>query len=193
MEMPEPIRVLLMCGSRRSPSHTFALVTSIASKLEELGAINDVWNPRSSPLPNADPNYHRNPADSPDRTTQSLVQLANRADAIVLASPVYHNSYSGVLKDALDALSIPQFRYKAVGLASHGNRSSQPVDHLRIVVRGLLGVAIPTQICTTDSDYNFERSSFSVTDQSILERLDRFCAELILLASALRAIRLSSL
>jgi NAD(P)H-dependent FMN reductase len=118
-----------------------------------------------------------------------LVGLADRADAIVLATPVYHNSYSGILKDAIDALSIPQFRYKAIGLASHGNSTTQAVDQLRIVARGLLGVAIPTQMCTSDNDYVSKDQKFLLANTAILERLERFTTELILFASALRAIR----
>ncbi len=70
------------------------------------------------------------------------------------SSPVYHNSYSGVLKNTLDHLDIPHFRNKAVGLVSHGgDGSTQPVDHLRVVVRGLNGIATPTNVCTRKDDY----------------------------------------
>ena len=44
---------------------------------------------------------------------------------------------------------------KPVGLIgnSGGIVSSEPLSHLRVIVRSLLGIAVPTQIATHDSDY----------------------------------------
>src|SRR5438876_203322 len=81
----------------------------------------------------------------------------------VRGSPVYHNSFSGILKNALDSLSIQQFRNKPVALMSCGNSDrtgSQPCDHLRIVARGLLAVAIPTQVITLPSDFTFAQGRY---------------------------------
>ncbi|MGX0025234.1 NAD(P)H-dependent FMN reductase [Staphylococcus cohnii] len=45
---------------------------------------------------------------------------------------------------------------KPVGLIgnSGGIVSSEPLSHLRLIVRSLLGIAVPTQIATHDTDYN---------------------------------------
>lgn len=45
---------------------------------------------------------------------------------------------------------------KPVGLIgnSGGIVSSEPLSHLRLIVRTLLGIAVPTQIATHDTDYN---------------------------------------
>ena len=117
--------------------------------------------------------------------------FAESCDAFVLASPIYHNSYSGVLKNALDHLAIAQFYYKPVGLLSHGgNRSSQAVDHLRIVVRGLLGFATTTHVCTANADYRkTDDGNYELEAEEILSRIERFTTELIMLAGAFRIIR----
>lgn len=114
------------------------------------------------------------------------------ADAFVLGSPLYHNSYSGALKNALDYLGIKHFRKRPVGLASHGGASSQAVDHLRIVVRGVLGIAITTQVCTADADFAEAPGPdglYAVIDAGIHDRIERFAAELILFGRQLRAVR----
>ena len=44
---------------------------------------------------------------------------------------------------------------KPVGLIgnSGGIVSAEPLSHLRVIVRSLLGIAVPTQIATHDSDF----------------------------------------
>ena len=72
----------------------------------------------------------------------------------MLGTPNYHGSYSGIIKNALDHLTMDDFKMKPVGLIgnSGGIVSAEPLSHLRLIVRTLLGIAIPTQI-THDSDY----------------------------------------
>ncbi|HKR11328.1 MAG TPA: NADPH-dependent FMN reductase [Pyrinomonadaceae bacterium] len=149
------------------------------------------WNLREAPLPIADPEFHNDPAQHADPTVREFVTVADSCDAFVLSSPIYHNSYSGVLKNALDHLAIAQFYYKPVGLLSHGgNRSPQAVDHLRIVVRGLLGFAITTHVCTGSSDYrNTDDGSYELKAEEILSRIERFTTELVMLAQTFRVVR----
>lgn len=147
--------VLILPGSTRQGSFSRALAQFAAERVTTEGKRALLWDHRSRPLPLADPEYHRAPAQHPDKTVRELVFLAQQADAIVLVSPVYHNSYSGLLKNCLDHLTIEQFRMKPVLLLGHGPRLTavQAVDHLRIVVRGLYGLALPDQAVTTPDDY----------------------------------------
>lgn len=113
--------------------------------------------------------------------TPSCQPIALEADAFVLGSPNYHNSYSGVLKNALDLLNMDIFRDKPVGLVgnSGGIRSTQPIDHLRIVVRGLMGVAIPIQIASCNSDFKLMEDHYVVTSDDLTKRLSDFTDQLI--------------
>jgi azobenzene reductase len=89
-------------------------------------------------------------------------------------------------------LTLRDFRYRPVGLASHGGRSTQAVDHLRQVVRGVLGVAIPTQVCTQETDFSDDADGdglYEVSDPDILARIERFADELVLFARHLAALR----
>jgi hypothetical protein len=79
-----------------------------------------------------------------------------------------------------------------VALASHGGRSTQAVDPLRIVVRGLLGIAIPTQVCTQEADFAGEPGEdglYAVTDPDIQARIARQADQLLLFAKHLGALR----
>jgi azobenzene reductase len=189
--MTNPFQILLIGGSTRNPSYTRTLTEEVERRLAPSGAVTTHWDLRDRPLPIADPDFHADPSRHPDERVRSLVALAGSCDAFVLASPVYHNSYSGVLKNALDHLAIAQFQYKPVGLISHGgNRSTQPVDHLRIVVRGLLGVATPSQVCTAKQDYrDLGTEGYALESPEILVRIERFTRELIAFAYQLRSLR----
>lgn len=183
--------MLVISGSLRAHSYTRALAEGISATLRGTGAAVEHWSLRHRPLEMVDPGARADPEWVPDGPTASLLLAASDCDAFVLASPVYHNSYSGVLKNALDHLDVDHFSFKAVGLAGHGgNRSTQAVDHLRIVVRGLRGVAIPSQICTADVDFDWtSKGGLQLRDQHLLVRQRNFVTELVVLAHHLRVMR----
>ncbi len=160
------------------------------ARLAEEGAVVSRYDPVETQLPFSDPAYHKSPGEHPDRAVHDLVETAERADAFILASPIYHNSFSGVLKNALDHLAIAQFQYKPVALLSHGgDRSSQAVDQLRTVVRGLLGVPIPTPICTREADFCVRDAEIALNSAAIAARIERAVAELTVFALTCRSAR----
>jgi NAD(P)H-dependent FMN reductase len=176
------MRVLLIAGSVSPGSCTRAAVSAAATLLEDKGVETVVWDLGERPLPFADPAYHHDPEDNPHPAVRELVEEATEATSFVLASPVYHNSYSGVLKNCLDHLAIPQFLYKPVGLISHGAGLSavQVCDHLRIVVRGLYGVALPRQLVTVKDDYDFDGEAAYLVGEAALERLEALVNEMLM-------------
>ena len=183
--MTQRINTVVITGSIKRPSYSIGLSSTIARSLERLGHDVTVFDQRLLPLPICDAVWHHEPESHPDPNVHHLVGLADRADAIVLCSPIYHNGPSGVLKNALDLLVIRHFAYKPVGLISHGGgRSSQAVDQMRIWTRGLLGNAIATQVCTQASDFNEPVATHDpeVIDRGIKARINRFCDELHMFA-----------
>lgn len=189
---PTALNVVAILGSPRAPSYTRGLAEAVIGALRERGAAVETLDLRATPLPSMTPELRAKRGEHPDPATARLFRLAEGADAYLLASPVYHNSYSGVLKNALDYLTLRDMRYRPVALASHGGRSTQAVDPLRIAVRGLLGIAIPTQVCTAEADFSEapgEDSLYTVTDTDIQARIARQADELLLFAKHLGALR----
>ena len=174
------LRVLTIVGSMGEHSCTAALAEAVSIALEARGVEVDRWNLRAKPLPFVDPLFHGSPERHARPEVREFVDKVSGADAIVIASPDYHNSYSGVVKNALDHLNFDQIRDKPVGLLSHGGgRSPQPVDHLRIVVRALYGLAIPTQVCTAKEDYTVgSDGGWRLRSADIEIRIERFVEEL---------------
>jgi azobenzene reductase len=175
------MKVLLLAGSSGAPSHTLGGIKEIEKQLEKVNIKTDLWNLKEENLPFADAKYHKCPADYPDEIVKRLVISANEADAIVLGTPNYHNSYSGLLKNALDHLNMDHFYMKPVGLFTHsgGIRSTEPLTQLRIVTRGLLGVAIPMQVSTCNEDYKWINNEYEITNEALRDRIASFCEQLI--------------
>ncbi len=140
------LQICLVAGSAEHPSRILASLDFLAHLLQTSGVATYIWDLADDPLPLFDPRYYPDPYTNASEAVRRFAQLADQADAFVWGSPVYHNSFSGVLKNALDSLSIQQFRHKPVALTSCGNSDrtgGQPCDHLRIVARGLLAVPFP--------------------------------------------------
>jgi len=159
--------------------------------LEERQVVADVWDILARPIPVHNPEYHWDPHGSNEPAVRELAERADAADGFVWATPVYHNSFSGILKNCLDNLTTTQFRDKPVALISHGGARGgvQPCDQLRIVVKGLLGVAIPSQIVTIGEDFVTEGETYRLTDPTLKKRFDRIADELIKYGIALRTMR----
>jgi NAD(P)H-dependent FMN reductase len=158
--MPEqagrPIRIMVIIGSMRSGSYSRAAARFAAEYVTECGHQPLVFDPQRGQLAPADPAYHDDSLGNPDPHVQTLVKAARAADGFILASPVYHNSYSGLIKNMLDHLTIEDFYHKPVGLMAHGPNMAAvlALDHLRSVVRGLYGIAVPEQAVTVPADFS---------------------------------------
>ena len=175
------LRILSIVGSPRPNSRVRIIIEDVRHVLGRgYGVENPVWYLGENPLPFVDPDGS-GWSDSTSDDLGRYIDLVRSSDGYVLGSPIYHNSFSGWLKNALDHASSREFGGKAFGLVSHGGvRSTQAVDHLRIVVRGVLGTAIPTQICTDDTDMGPDGSGrLVITSAPIRDRIERFGGELV--------------
>ncbi|MEU2207326.1 NADPH-dependent FMN reductase [Streptomyces hygroscopicus] len=174
--------VLLLGGSPSPRSHTAAAVGAAAGILAGLGAEPLVWDLAARPLPIVDVSCHGRPEAYADPLARRLSPTAARADALVLATPTYHGSFSGVLKNALDHLAGHELRGKPVGLLAHGENLTavQVCDALRTVVRALKGMAVPEQLVTVPGDFDrVGNGQRLLTAPPALDRLDALCRSLV--------------
>ncbi len=169
------MKVLILVGSADADSHSLHLGSAIEKGLQDHGAEIELINLIEYELPLYDRGVER--AEAYDEKTKAFLQKSLEVDAFVWITPIYHNSYSSRLKNAIDWHHSTKFPGKVVGLASNGgNRSPQAVDQLMLVARSQGLVTIPTRVCTDTSDYN---EQLELTDQDILERVERFSKELV--------------
>jgi|SRR3989344_1065255 len=183
------MKILLVCGSIAQKSHTRAFLHFIEELLQKEKARTVFWDLQAKPLPMAIPEFHQNPLKNPNIRVQEFVQAVIDADGFVLGSPLYHGSYSGVLKNALDHLHYDAFRNKPVALVSNSSsirNAAHPCEHLRLVVRALYGYVLQSQIGTTDKDFNESREDCVLENKEIKERASRLTEELIKFSSLLK-------
>lgn len=179
------MRALVLSGTISPRSRTRAVGLAARDVLRTQSVDCEIWDLREFPLPIADPAYHHDPSLHPDPVVRRFVAAADEADGFVVVSPVYHNSFSGVLKNSLDSLAIPQFQYKPVGLAAFGSSMAaiQVCDQLRIVIRGLYGIALPVQVVATPADFTTSTSGEpAVTNPELLDRFEVLARDFVLFA-----------
>ena len=104
--------------------------------------------------------------ESPERSTEAhhLVRVLRRADGIIVASPGYHGSLSGLIKNALDYAedlrddTRPYFDGRAVGLiaCAYGwQATGSTLNALRSIVHALRGWPTPLGVAINTSDGRF--------------------------------------
>lgn len=169
------MKVMILVGSGDVDSHSLHLGQAISESLSQKGAETEVINLVDSGLPLYDRRIER--ANKHDEATKVFLDKSQAMDAFVWITPIYHNSYSSTLKNALDWHHTMKFPGKVVGLASNGGgRTAQAVDQLMLVSRSQGMVTIPTRVCTDGADYDDQKN---IADQGIKDRIERFSQELI--------------
>lgn len=146
---------LIIVGSAQVGSHTNALAKYLVGQFDNHEMDVDIFDLTEKPLNQLDFSGTTPSVDEIKANTKEFKEKTMEADFLILGTPNYHGSYSGILKNALDHVNMDYFKMKPVGLIgnSGGIVSSEPLSHLRVIVRSLLGIAVPTQIATHDSDY----------------------------------------
>lgn len=178
---PEPVHVLLIGGSRSHPSRTRGLLEAAVAAVRQRGATAAVWD--VGRVGARDANGARRA-----RQPSELRALAARAHALVVVTPTYHHSYSGLIKHALDHLDRSALAGKPAGLMTTCGTSPTPqaVDQLRIVVRALGATAIPSQVVATECGFRRLSDGYRVADAPLLEGVRTLITELMWFAQRLR-------
>lgn len=184
---------LILSGSNRVQSHSRALCDHVAGQLEQAGERALVVDLAEQLLPFHDPADHPALEQASDARVRTFAELAAGAHALVWATPIYHGTFSGILKNALDNLSIRQLAGKPVLLiANGGGRFGGAVfDHMRTMAVNLHAVAVTCQILALAEDFtSLPDSGYRLVDDRLLARIDRGTGELLSLVRALDRDRL---
>lgn len=140
----DQIIVAGLCGSMGAKSSTRDTLKIALRGATEAGAQAVLLDLRDYHLPFA--GQSRDGAEFPD--VARLAGQLRAAHAIIWATPEYHGSYSGVLKNALDLMGFDEFEGKMIGLigvAGGALGATHALDHLRAVGRQLHAWVLPQQ------------------------------------------------
>ena len=166
--MAKPLNVVAVSGSLHDPSKTTALVTTI---LDRLGEVLDI-EPHLIRVDRLGPDFAGalTRAELPHNVRDELRRIET-ADLLVVASPVYRASFTGLFKHLFDFVDQYALVDVPVLLAATGGseRHSLIVEHqLRPLFGFFQALTLPVGIYAHDSDF----TDYVVTAPLLTERID---------------------
>jgi len=179
-----PLQLVALSGSARPGSHTRRAVELAVEGARSAGA-EVTWVDLSEwKLPLFD--------DTPNTTTHpEVVRLKaaiKAADALLVGTPVYHDSVGGSLKNALDFLYQAELAEKVAGLIAVGGGrlgQHQALEHLRAIFRETSTWALPRQVAVPNSGEAFDEAG-KPREKELELRLTMLGKELVVRTRQLR-------
>lgn len=170
------VKIVGLGGSLRNDSYSQLALKLAAQRIEALGAEVEILDLREMRLPfcNGEDNY----PDYPD--VEKLRNAVQQADGLILATPEYHGSISGVMKNALDLMSFDQLSDKVTGVISvlGGQSNSNALNDLRVIMRWVHAWVIPEQIAIGQAWKAFSNDG-KIVDEKLSQRFDEFAQSLV--------------
>jgi NAD(P)H-dependent FMN reductase len=137
------IRVAAIVGSLRDESYTRLAAREALAAADRFDRVEtDLIDLQALDLPVFD-------ADEDEAgESEVLLERVGAADSVILATPVYHASFSSALKNALDYCGFDEFENTTVGLlcVAGGSFPTTTLDQLRGVCRALNAWVVPHQV-----------------------------------------------
>jgi FMN reductase len=179
------VKIVGIAGSLRAESYSQMALKIAAQKVQDLGAEVKILDLRQMDLP-----FCNGGDEYPNHPDVKLMQEAVRAaDGLILVSPEYHGSVSGVLKNALDLMSFDQLSGKVAGFITilGGQSNSNALNDLRVILRWVHAWAIPEQVAIGQAWKSFTPDG-KIADEKLTQRLDQFALSLVENTRKLRGI-----
>ena len=166
--MSESPFVVGIAGSLSEQSSTRLALGHALDAAAEAGASVELVDLRDWDLPLFDP-------DQRDRgDAVALRNLVAEADAVILATPVYHGMVSSALKNAFDYLGKDEFRGTVVGLlaTAGGGSYASTLAHLRTGIRTVRGWTLPHEVGIRRASDQFDTNGDFI-DQELARRVTK--------------------
>jgi NAD(P)H-dependent FMN reductase len=173
MQQHSKPHVVALCGSLRDESKTRIALGEALAAAREAGATTELVDLRAYDLPDL---YAE---DGPVPAAEELRETVAAADSVLLGTPNYHGSFSGVLKNALDYCRRDDFEETTVGLleVAGGEFPGSALAHLRTVSRTLNAWTLPTEVAIPRSSSTV--SADGIDDDAVAERTRTLGRELV--------------
>ncbi|MEV5029864.1 NADPH-dependent FMN reductase [Paenibacillus sp. LPE1-1-1.1] len=181
------MKIVIITGSNRKSATSTRLAVNMGQLISKKGHQVQLFDLFETPLPF----YSPEGIGFDHATVQSLQQAMLQADGVVLATPEYHGSLSGVLKNALDFLGQEHFRGKAVlSMSSSGGAvGTSSLLQLQSIVRNLHGINSPDWVSIGGAQRNELADGFADYEgsgQGINDRIHRAALSFLELAAQVR-------
>lgn len=164
--MGDRLSILALSGSTRRESYNQKLLTAAVEGAQRAGVSVTKISLRDYPMPLYDGDYEESEG-IPD-TTKALKKVFMSHQGILLASPEYNSSISGVLKNTIDWLSrreegeapLACFKSKVVCLmsASPGALGGlRGLVHVRAILGNIGCIVLPDQVAVPSANRAFDK------------------------------------
>lgn len=164
------IKVLGICGSMKPNSSTAFLLHMCLDEVKKAGAEPVFYDLAERPLPFCDA---RHDGSTYPPEVHEFRRLVTEAEGIVIATPDYHNSFTGSLKNAIDFCGHEEFEGKMVGIigvAGGALGAANAISHLRAVMRAVGAWVVPHQVSVANSNRMFSGPN-KLADESLEKRV----------------------
>ena len=164
------LKILGVASSMRESSYSTRVLKLTLEKAKK-DAETNLLDLRELQLPMYRPEQNSSPE------LDKVTEYVKWADAFVLASPDYHGSMSGVMKNFLDFF-WSDFAGKTFGYicASH-EKGLTVMDQMRTAVRQCYGWSMPYGI-SVNSDQDFDKQG-NITNENILSSIETIARDLV--------------
>ncbi len=179
------IKLLGIVGSMRTNSYSFKAMDFALKKAKNTynSEIN-IFDLRKNRLPVYEPNLNINQLSNSEKESLDKAKyLVKWADAIILSSPDYHGSMSGVLKNFLDYF-WKEFSGKTFGYvcASH-EKGLTVMEQMRTAIRQCYGWSMPYGISTSSNDFD---ENGNLVNQKTVDRLEMLSRDIVYYGKIIR-------
>ena len=178
--MSQAIKIVAISGSLRKASHNTGLLRAIKEVAPE-GVEIELHTLHDVPFYNGDVEEEGDPVG-----VKALKEAVAAADGVILASPEYNGSLSGVLKNGLDWLSRPGFKsvlaHKPVWTvfaAASGGGGARASVHLQNVLLNVWAVVPPMGSPMVGASYKKFSKDGELTDEDTKNYLEGAVAKYV--------------
>ena len=172
------LKVLGVGSSLRDGSSSTAALRTTLDLIKKQGAETRLLDLKQTNLPLYDPNENQSSVK-----LQKVEQDVEWADAFILATPDYHGSMSGTMKNFLDYF-WSEFAGKTFGYicASH-EKGLTVMDQMRTAVRQCYGWSVPYGIAVNGED---DLENGKIANPKLKLRLEMLARDLVVYGNLLR-------
>jgi FMN reductase len=181
LAMALPLKLVSISGSPRHPSRTNSLVSAAGQAFAE--ATGADWQHIALPeiAPVIFPALSR---DALPPAGEAVIRDIEAADILIVGTPVYRASFTGVFKHLFDLVHYEALRGRIALLTATGGstRHALVTEHQLRPLLGFFGVhTLPTTIYAEEQDF----TAYRLTNPAIAERIQTATGELLRLLGAL--------
>ena len=186
-ETNEPIRITGICGSLTADGATRKALAIVLQGAAEYDVEITLLELRDFDLVF----YGSVPPEEYPPDVLKLRQALKESQGIILATPEYHGSLTGSLKNMLDLMSIEEFETKIIGLVGVAGGhigAINSLNTLKTICRNLHCWVLPQEVSIANSGQVFDDDG-TVNDSALEERLLNIGRQVVKFVSVQRRVQ----